>query len=230
MKIMNNKKYKLSEHFNAYEFRCRCGKSHFITIDEELVDLLEKLRTRLKASSCTIYSGYRCPEHDKRVGGSGGGPHTQGKAVDCYFVRSGKRVSSQEVALTLEDMGHKYGIGYRCGGGSSASGQTHIDTKHRFWYGDESKSMGQIGIKSYYTYLNIKKKETKYNLTRTLKVGSKGDDVKQLQKALKVSVDGVFGAKTKEAVKSYQKKNKLTADGIVGKSTAHKLGWNYKGN
>ena len=68
----------------------------------------------------------------------------------------------------------------------------------------------------------------KYNLTRVLKKGSKGNDVKELQKKLKVSADGIFGNNTKNAVKKFQKANRLTADGIVGKSTAHKLGWTYK--
>lgn len=69
----------------------------------------------------------------------------------------------------------------------------------------------------------------KYNLTRVLKKGSKGNDVKELQKKLKVSADGIFGTNTKNAVKKFQKSNKLTQDGKVGKNTAHKLGWLYKG-
>ena len=69
----------------------------------------------------------------------------------------------------------------------------------------------------------------KYNLTRVLKKGSKGNDVKELQKKLKVSADGIFGNNTKNAVKKFQKSNRLTADGVVGKNTAHKLGWLFKG-
>ena len=69
----------------------------------------------------------------------------------------------------------------------------------------------------------------KYNLTRVLRKGSKGSDVKELQKKLRVSADGIFGNNTKNAVKKFQKSNRLTADGVVGKSTAHKLGWLYKG-
>ena len=52
--------------------------------------------------------------------------------------------------------------------------------------------------------------------------------IKELQKKLKVTADGIFGTNTKNAVKKFQKSNRLTADGIVGKSTAHKLGWLYK--
>lgn len=80
----------------------------------------------------------------------------------------------------------------------------------------------------------------KYNLTRLLKPGCRGEDVKNLQKELKkmgydlgkYGVDGIFGKSTSytsKAVKSFQKANRLYADGKVGKNTAHKLGWLYKG-
>lgn len=69
-----------------------------------------------------------------------------------------------------------------------------------------------------------------YNLTRVLKKGCKGDDVKELQKALGgLKEDGIFGENTKKRVKQFQKVQKLVADGIVGKNTAHKLGWTFKG-
>lgn len=58
-----------------------------------------------------------------------------------------------------------------------------------------------------------------------LKQGSKGDKVKELQTQLNNlgyncgTVDGIFGAKTLEAVKNFQKTNGLTVDGIVGDKT-----------
>lgn len=68
-----------------------------------------------------------------------------------------------------------------------------------------------------------------YNLTRLLKKGCRGNDVKELQKKVGTRVDGIFGNNTKNAVKKFQKANKLIQDGVVGKNTAHKLGWLYKG-
>lgn len=72
--------------------------------------------------------------------------------------------------------------------------------------------------------------EDQYNLTRLLKKGCKGADVKELQKTLGgLSVDGIFGDKTLKKVKAFQKAHKLSVDGKVGKNTAHALGWLYKG-
>ena len=58
----------------------------------------------------------------------------------------------------------------------------------------------------------------------TLKIGSKGSEVKILQIRLNLIADGIFGPITQEAVKDFQKKNNLTADGIVGSTTWAKLG------
>ena len=49
-----------------------------------------------------------------------------------------------------------------------------------------------------------------------LKVGSKGNEVKQLQEKLGLSADGSFGPGTEKAVKEWQTSNGITADGVVG--------------
>lgn len=54
---------------------------------------------------------------------------------------------------------------------------------------------------------------------KTLKKGSKGEEVKTLQKALHCYPDGIFGDITEEAVKKFQAEHKLEADGIVGEKT-----------
>lgn len=56
-----------------------------------------------------------------------------------------------------------------------------------------------------------------------LKTGSKGDDVKKLQRILKLNDDGIFGPKTDKAVREFQKNNGLEVDGIVGNLTWEKL-------
>lgn len=54
--------------------------------------------------------------------------------------------------------------------------------------------------------------------------GSQGSDVTEIQKLLNhngynLKADGIFGAKTQEAVKNYQQQNNLAVDGIVGTNT-----------
>ena len=59
----------------------------------------------------------------------------------------------------------------------------------------------------------------------TIKLGSKGEDVKVLQKYLGITPDGSFGPGTLAKVKEWQIKNKLTPDGVIGtKSWAIILG------
>ena len=57
-----------------------------------------------------------------------------------------------------------------------------------------------------------------------LKRGSKGSHVKELQTALELSADGIFGAGTESAVRRFQSENGLTADGIVGTKTWEAIG------
>lgn len=55
------------------------------------------------------------------------------------------------------------------------------------------------------------------------KKGSRGEGVKQIQIALHLYPDGIFGALTEEAVKEFQKEHNLTIDGIVGPNTFNVL-------
>ena len=56
-----------------------------------------------------------------------------------------------------------------------------------------------------------------------LKKGSKGDDVKTIQKVLGLSADGDFGPGTEKAVIAWQSAHGLSADGIVGPATWNKM-------
>lgn len=69
----------------------------------------------------------------------------------------------------------------------------------------------------------------------SLRVGSRGEEVKTLQTKLKRwgyytgGVDGIFGNGTKAAVVYFQKANGLTPDGVVGPATAKALGMSTGG-
>ncbi|CCJ32642.1 N-acetylmuramoyl-L-alanine amidase [Caloramator australicus] len=67
-------------------------------------------------------------------------------------------------------------------------------------------------------------------ITRVLKKGMTGEDVRELQRALirlgylKISTPTTtFGPTTEAAVKAFQRANRLNADGIVGKTTVDKI-------
>ena len=78
--------------------------------------------------------------------------------------------------------------------------------------------------------------EQKFVLTRLLKKGMKGDDVKAVQNLLikkgyalpKYGADGSFGTETDRAVRRFQIDKNLKCDGIVGKDTIKALGGEWK--
>lgn len=72
---------------------------------------------------------------------------------------------------------------------------------------------------------------SKHQVSEALsKYGSRSEEVKQIQTKLKNwgyykgSVDGIYGSGTLAAVKSFQKKNGLTVDGIAGTKTLQAMG------
>ena len=78
-------------------------------------------------------------------------------------------------------------------------------------------------------YNNLVNKSTTTNSRPTLKNGSRGNSVKELQNMLNkanssgLTVDGIFGSGTERAVRDFQSKNGLTVDGIVGSGTWNAL-------
>lgn len=231
-----NDKTQLSTHFNAREFRCKCGKSHSTKISDELLDKLERLYSALGASKGIITSGYRCTAHDKAVGGSGGGQHTKGTAVDIIFYdKDGNPISSKIVSCKAQDLGF--------GGIANITDEyiyTHLDVRTSGTYkGDETKGYNSVTT-DFYTY---------YGISNARKWTYKYDEqIEELQKILNnkgasLTVDGKAGEKTLAALKKYtislgdrgeltrwtqMRLNALgyncgTADGIAGTKTINAI-------
>ena len=78
-----SKPIQLSEHFSSDEFACRhCGQFH---VDQRLISALEQLRA--KVGPIHITSGYRCPDHNKAIGGAPKSEHVLGRAADIVATR-----------------------------------------------------------------------------------------------------------------------------------------------
>lgn len=134
MKYCYNDNTQISAHFNAVEFRCKCGREHDFEVNPKLVELLEKLYEALNCSKIIVTSGYRCEAHDKNVGGSGTGQHTLGNAADiCCYGQDGQPISSKVVCCKAQDIGFT-GIANI----TAAYIYTHVDVRQNGkWYGDE---------------------------------------------------------------------------------------------
>jgi uncharacterized protein YcbK (DUF882 family) len=111
-----------SQHFTAAELNCRCGCKPPTGVAINLAKLaqaLEALRV-LVGGPIHITSGYRCPEHNKRVGGADLSQHTQGLAADIVVKgMTPRKVASLAARVPVLAAG---GIGtYR--------GWVHIDVR-----------------------------------------------------------------------------------------------------
>ena len=170
----------------------------------------------MNSSSCHVTSGYRTPEHNKKIGGSRTSQHMKGKAADVIFKdQKGNRILAKNVCAAAQDIDCD-GIGY------IGTYSTHIDVRGRKWWADER--YGNKKIKDFYQYFGI----VYPTPNETVKRGDKGTPVRWVQyklaaKGYPVSIDGSFGGKSEKAVKWYQQDNKLTVDGRVGKNTRNSL-------
>jgi hypothetical protein len=85
--MMNIKKFprgnktKLTANFAVPEFECACGQCPETLINLDHVAKLQKLREDMNAS-IHINSAFRCPAHNKAVGGEPHSQHQLGNATD----------------------------------------------------------------------------------------------------------------------------------------------------
>lgn len=106
---------KITKNFKANEITCKCGDCHATFISIELMDKLQLLREEY-GKSITITSGYRCPEHNRKIGGAKKSQHVLGNAVD---------VTSDDLA-TLYKLCEKH---FDSVGDGRPKGFVHIDSR-----------------------------------------------------------------------------------------------------
>ena len=88
--------FQLTKYFNLIDFQCPC--CHTVLLNPVLVIKLEKLREDW-GKELIVNSGYRCSEHNKKVGGVEKSLHKIGQAADVRVP-----ISEQEKfqALAME--------------------------------------------------------------------------------------------------------------------------------
>lgn len=221
---------KLSPHFTLKEFFNpdnykpyikKLGYTPDVTaddIDDNLVDLLEKLRTKFreKYPSATIeitpHGGYRPDAINTMVGGAKGSQHRYGKAADFKVKIAGKYLDMPTIAVYTEkwmkELSIKGGIGAYKGGFDA--NYIHVDVRGKDvrWYLTYS-SVGCPGMGG---------------VPCTYKVGTKSPGVCFIQRYLGLPVDGKYGKTTAQAVKEWQSKHGLKADGVFGATTNKAMG------
>ncbi len=134
----------VSTHFQVKEFAAfGNGKLYTdsVLIDNDLVNYLERIFSKLNCKKAIISSGYRDPACDRAVGGSGVGQHVNGRAADiCYYDKSNKPIPSKIVVCVAYDLGMP-------GIATIDNNYSHLDTRTAGTYrGNET-----IGNSNYYT-------------------------------------------------------------------------------
>ena len=115
------------KHFKLSEFKCPCcGRAD---MQQEFLDKIDKARD-IAGIPFVITSGFRCPKHNKEVGGRPNSAHTKGLAADIKCINSRDRF--RMVKALLE------------------AGFTRIGVGKDFIHADIDKSKPQEVIWTYY--------------------------------------------------------------------------------
>ena len=158
--------------------------------------------------------------------------HMWGIAFDiCRNDGKGAYYNDDRFFQKVGAIGQKLGLEW---GGSFKS---IVDLPHfqmPNWGSTSSKLKSQYGTPN--EFMKTWKTTTNNPSSTTLKVGSKGEDVKKLQTMLNAcgfncgNPDGIFGSGTETAVKAMQKHFGITQDGIYGTTSKSKLESMYNTN
>lgn len=212
--------------FKKSEFKCPCGKCNGYGngIATTLVETLQELRN--KYGKLQITSGYRCPAHNKAVGGSTNSKHTKGQAADFYL--DGFNNQSNRVNMVNELKKTKYyNYSYTNVNGNhpNMGNVVHLDTKL-----EDTDDAYKTFVRNLQEAIgaNVDGIAGSETLSKTPTIststGWNHKAVKPLQVYLKslgydlgkCGVDGKFGKDMKACIKKYQKDQGLSiVDGVV---------------
>ncbi len=104
---------KIAENFKLREFECKCGCGQ-VKLHSELLKRLQAIRTET-GRPVRITSGYRCPSHNRAVGGAEGSRHMRGDAADYQIVGLGMPEQRRITEKYFSDGGIGYASTYHHG-------------------------------------------------------------------------------------------------------------------
>ncbi len=204
-----NSTEQLSPHINSQELKCKCGGTHSITVNTDLIDRIEKLisiiadikNVSAKDVHINISSANRCKRHDINVGGSGWGMHVVGKAMDFQITCKGEVIDTRLIACIAQEIGFN-GIGRITSAYIHCDVGTIAEHGNKKWLGDEMVRGGTSGsiINEPQTYWNY------YGLNRA-------DYIKE-DKTVSDNTNDSLEIKLQKILNT--KGAKLTVDGIIG--------------
>lgn len=93
---------KLTKNFNKSEFECKCG----CEMPQDVLFEIQKLAAQLQTirdfirKPVKLTNAYRCPKHNKAVGGVSNSQHILGKAADIQI----KDLDTAEVYKTIDNL------------------------------------------------------------------------------------------------------------------------------
>ena len=220
--------------FKKAEFKCPCGKCNGYGkgIQTTLLITLQALRNEY--GKLDVTSGYRCPAHNKEVGGSSNSKHMDGAAADFYvagFNSQSKRVSVvNELKKTKY---YNYAYTNVNGNHKNMGNAVHVDTKLVDPDNDTTFETFKNSLKE---ILNANDNNL-LSKTPTISTGTGWNHkaVKPLQIYLQslgydlgsCGVDGEFGKDMKACIKKYQSDVGLAKKYQDGKVSAKMYTWQH---
>ena len=93
---------KLTNNFTLQEFNSKCGRDIPNNVLPNIIQLAKNLQVLRDAvgKSISITSGYRSPQHNKKIGGAKDSQHVKGMAADIKVAG----MTPKEVALVIEGL------------------------------------------------------------------------------------------------------------------------------
>lgn len=143
---------KLSSHFMLHEFQSRNG-CDIVKVDDELIELLEKIYSNFDCSSAVINDGYREPgAYCRSIGGMDYDAHAAGMAADVtFFDRNGAVIPTPIIGAYCQDKGVG-GIGYITNTSIHLDNRQNGGYKNTHWWGNEITGEN---ISDWYSRFNV---------------------------------------------------------------------------